>query len=209
MAGGYKSTLYLVPVSKVDEEAIPVDTSSWVEGVDYDVYADEAARDTAVSSPSGGEGAYITALGYFQQYNSTSSKWERVSPVLITGTHLFAGTDGFIKVIVTEDKSTMEVQLPEEKDVTGKGFRPRFGLPGQSIEHLEFAKMTSRDKFIVLRPAKNGDVHQFGTIEEPCDIQEVEMPSGEGSTSYRGQIFEIQYDAENFFIYQGAITLQS
>lgn len=208
--GGDKDVLFLCPIAWIDAEAKPVDTALLIEGDndvpgEYEVFANEAARDTAIAAPSGGETVYLTNRGIFQRY--ITSAWVRISPVLISQAHTAITGKGFLRIEVTKDKNSEEVETPEELDVTGKVFKPRFALPTHSIDNLEFERMLNQYKFIMMRPNNDGEIIQYGTVESPVDIRVVEMPKGAMPTEYKGMIFEATYYGSSIIHYQSTIPL--
>lgn len=208
--GSFKGVVYLTPVSWIATEGKPVDTSGWVESVDYTIEADEAARDTTYPTPTGNESCYLQSRGFFQRYDSTAGAWNRVSPVLINEDHTFNGTDGFIRLEATKDKMGKEIESPEELDVTGKIFRPQFALPGWTIENMEFERLTNQyTKWIVLYKDGDGNTYQYGTVDDGCTIRVQDMPVGENATNFKGIVFQTEYHASNFYHYHGLITLKS
>lgn len=208
-AGNFKSRLFLVPSTHFDVEGLPVNVSQLVVGVDYTVEADEAARDTTYSAPSGGERCFLSNKGIYQEYDSNASAWVRISNHIINDTHTFTVTNGFIEVQATQDKSTAEAELPSEDDITGKIIRTRFARPGWTVDNLELEEMLNEHEWVVLRETREGDFIQLGSVTDPCEVKVVEQPLGESPIEYKGMIFEVKYEGNNIKHYTGAVTLKS
>lgn len=209
-AGSFRAGVFLAAVDQIDVEGVPVRISQLLAGTDYTVEADESARDTTYSAPSGGERVYVESLGQYQEYDSNASAWVRISEAIINDTHTFTNaSDGFIEVTATQDKSTGENELPTEDDVTGKILRTRFGRPGWTVDNLEFEKMLNEHGWIVVRVTKEGDMIQYGNSQDPCEVKVMEQPVGENATGYKGMIYEAKYEGNNIVHYKGALTLKS
>lgn len=173
-------------------------------------FADIDARDQA--TPQANDICEVTDDGQgrkrFYKYDGTA--WFEISEAVVSETHTFTGTLGFIRVENTNDRRTIESEHPSVEDVHGEIPMLKFSLPGINQDNLEFANMITKEGCIIIAPRMSGqEPLQIGTAESLVTVKKSATENGGGGLDYAGFDFEAKAFMENLILYKGAITQKS
>ena len=126
--------------------------------------------------------------------------------IVISGSHTFGLTDGWIEMYTTMDTSELTGETIGERDSRGNNPKATAFHPGLYAEALEFAQKAQNDQWIALIERPDGTFIQLGADGLECDITH-SVASGKVSGGSNGITFTIETFSK-LFIYEGAITMK-
>lgn len=129
---------------------------------------------------------------------------------VITDTHTFAASDGFTKLVVSDE--SIEFKSTPVGDIDGMSFEHMldFHYPSLNPDILGFLTQYVNCPLLVLMERPNGQVIQIGTDGKPARISEGTSTTGKVSGDRAGNAYSLkaasQFAAQH---YQGTITEKS
>jgi hypothetical protein len=130
--------------------------------------------------------------------------------VIITGDHVFSGTEGFVKIRFVPDSNGLTGSFPEGRDSSGYNAVMEGDIVAESEEEIsEVLRNFQTTDIICLVKNAQGKYIQLGTEDFPAQLRPTEDTTGTSVEGQNKQRVQVIANQQKKYFYEGTITLKS